>query len=235
MNPPTPAVAPEAAWPHLFRPGAADAPVLVMLHGTGGNEREISGLAAALNPNAAVLAPRGRVQENGLNRWFRRVSEGVFDTADVARRADDLAGFLVWAWDHYALGKRPLVAVGFSNGANIALATALLHPAVLPRVIAFSGMHPLDRVPAGSHSAAGSAGASTVAAGGALDARLAVSDLTASAVLLVNGRSDPMAPLASVQKLATLLHERGARVRQHLRPGTHGITQADIAVAASWL
>lgn len=237
MNAPEPAVAPEAPWPHLFRPGAADAPVLVMLHGTGGNEQEISGLAEALDPNAAVLAPRGRVQENGLNRWFLRLSEGVFDTDDVARRADDLAGFLVWARDHYELGASPLVAVGFSNGANIALATALLHPAVLPRVIAFSGMHPLDRVPAGAVSAAGSAGATTVAAGSALtiDARLAASDLTASAVLLVNGRSDPMAPLASVQKLATLLHQRGAHVRQQLRPGTHGITPADVAAAASWL
>ncbi len=112
-------------WPHLFRPGAADAPVLLMLHGTGGSEQEIGGLAAALNPNSAVLAPRGRVQENGLNRWFRRLSEGVFDTEDVARRADDLAGFLVWAQDHYEVADRPLVAVGFSNGANIALGTAL--------------------------------------------------------------------------------------------------------------
>ncbi|MBG6213031.1 MAG: alpha/beta hydrolase [Cryobacterium sp.] len=229
------AAAPDAPWPHLFRPGAADAPVLVLLHGTGGNEHEVSRLADVLDPNAAVLAPRGRVQENGLNRWFRRLSEGVFDTDDVARRADDLAGFLVWARKHYALGDRHLVAVGFSNGANIALATALLHPEVLARVIAFSGMHPLDRVPTAPDS--GTEPPTAVAAGSehAIDVRLAQTELAASTVLLLNGRQDPMAPLASVQKLVTALVERGATVQQELRPGGHGIAETDIAAAAAWL
>ena len=213
---------PEAEWPHLFRPGSVDAPVLLMLHGTGGDEQQISGLAPALDPQAAVLAPRGRVQENGMNRWFRRRSEGVFDTDDVARRADDLATFLIWARSHYELGDRRLVAVGFSNGANIALATALLHPQVLARVIAFSGMHPLDR-------AAADAGSN------AIDARVAESELAASAVLLRNGTSDPMAPLPSVQRLITVLEQRGAQVQQGLRPGGHGITETDIASAVEWL
>ena len=216
------AVSENAQWPHLFRPGSVDAPVLLMLHGTGGDEQQVSGLAAALDPNAAVLAPRGRVQENGMNRWFKRLAEGVFDTDDVVRRADELAGFLVWARDHYELGDRPLVAVGFSNGANIAIATALLHPEVVPRVVAFSGMHPLDR-------AASNAGPD------ALDAPVAGNELAASALLLLNGRSDPMAPLPSVQKLVTLLEARGARVQQELRPGGHGITETDVAAAVAWL
>ncbi|WP_233201025.1 alpha/beta hydrolase [Cryobacterium sp. M15] len=208
-----------AQWPHLFRPGSVSAPVLLMLHGTGGDEQQVSGLAAALDRNAAVLAPRGRVQENGMNRWFRRLSEGVFDTDDVVRRADELAGFLVWARDHYELGDRSLVAVGFSNGANIALATALLHPEVVPRVIAFSGMHPLDRVASNAKP----------------DARVAGNELAASALLLLNGRSDPMAPLPSVQKLVTLLEARGAQVQQELRPGGHGIAETDVAAAVAWL
>ena len=208
-----------ALWPHLFRPGSVDAPVLLMLHGTGGDEQQVSALAAALDPTAAVLAPRGRVQENGMNRWFRRLAEGVFDTDDVVRRADELAGFLVWARGHYELGDRPLVAVGFSNGANIAIATALLHPEVVPRVVAFSGMHPLDR------------GASSAKP----DAPVAGSELAASALLLLNGRSDPMAPLPSVQKLVTLLEARGARVQQELRPGGHGIAETDVAAAVAWL
>ena len=203
-----------AEWPHLFHPGSVDAPVLLLLHGTGGDEQQISALAGALDPNAAVLAPRGRVTESGMNRWFRRLSEGVFDTDDVARRADDLAGFLVWARNHYDLGDRPLVAVGFSNGANIALATALLHPEVMPRVIAFSGMHPLDA--------------------SELDGT-ELSKLAASALLLLNGDSDPMAPLASVQKLVAVLEQRGAKVRLELRPGGHGITKTDVAAAVAWL
>lgn len=209
--------------------------MLVMLHGTGGNEREISGLADALDPNAAVLSPRGRVQENGLNRWFRRLSEGVFDTEDVVQRADDLAGFLVWARRFYELENRRFVAVGFSNGANIALATALLHPVVLPRVIAFSGMHPLDREWAAPSARVTSLAHTAAGMEHTIDERLAVSDLAASAVLLLNGRSDPMAPLASVQKLVTLLNQRGAQVQQELRPGNHGITQSDVACAVSWL
>jgi phospholipase/carboxylesterase len=204
-----------------------------MLHGTGGNEQQISGLATALDPDAAVLAPRGRVQENGLNRWFRRLSEGVFDIDDVARRADDLAGFLTGARANYALGDRPVIAVGFSNGANIALATALLHPEVLPRVIAFSGMHPLDLASARADQSL--AGHPVATAESTISGRLAASDLTASAVLLLNGRADPMAPLESVQKLVTLLNERGARVQQELRPGSHGITETDVAAAVAWL
>ncbi|WP_104089554.1 MULTISPECIES: alpha/beta hydrolase [unclassified Cryobacterium] len=210
-------------WPHLFRAGSPDAPVLLMLHGTGGDEQQISGLAAALDPTASVLAPRGRAAENGMNRWFRRLSEGVFDTEDVARRADDLAGFLVWARDYYELGDRSLVAVGFSNGANIALALALLHPEVVARVIAFSGMHPLDV----------SADASEVKH--AIGARVAASELAASAVLLLNGHSDPMAPLASVQSLVEVLEAQGARVQQELRAGGHGIAESDVAAAVAWL
>ena len=222
-----------AEWPHLFRAGSAHAPVLLMLHGTGGDEQQISGLATALNPDAAVLAPRGQVQENGLNRWFRRLSEGVFDTDDVARRAHDLAGFLTGARAHYALGDRPIIAVGFSNGANIALATALLHPEVLPRVIAFSGMHPLDLASARAGQLL--AGHPVDTAESTISGRLAASDLTTSALLLLNGRADPMAPLDSVQKLVTLLNERGARVQQELRPGGHGITETDVAAAVAWL
>ncbi|TFB47016.1 alpha/beta hydrolase [Cryobacterium tagatosivorans] len=197
-------------WPHVFRPGSSDRPVLLMLHGTGGNEQEIAGLADALDPAAAVLAPRGRVSEGGLTRWFRRHAEGVFDVDDVVRRAGELAKFIAWARHRYDLGERRIVAVGFSNGANIALATALLHPESADRVVAFSGMFPLD-----DRSVSG--------------------DLSRSEVLLLNGRSDPMAPLPSVTRLVSVLTSHGAEVEQELRDGGHGITATDAAAAASWL
>lgn len=196
--------------PHLFRAGSPDKPVLLMLHGTGGNERDIADLATALDPEAGVLAPRGRVTEGGMLRWFRRHAEGVFDVDDVVRRASDLAGFIAWARRRYELGERRIVAVGFSNGANIALATALLHPEAVGRVVAFSGMFPLDDRPLGG-------------------------DLSQTEVLLLNGRSDPMAPLASVTRLASVLTSRGAEVEQELRDGGHGITATDAAAAAGWL
>lgn len=201
------------SWPHVFHEGAPDHPVLLMLHGTGGTEHDLLALADALDPQSAVLAPRGRATENGMNRWFRRLAEGVFDLDDVEVRAAELADFVTAARGHYALGTRDLVAVGFSNGANAALATALRHPSTVARVIAFSGMHPLPGRVAGT----------------------AVGDLTDSSVLLLNGEMDKMAPLASVDALAEVLLEHGAAVRQVRRSGGHGVTEADVFAAQGWL
>lgn len=200
----------DPAWPHVFRAGSPDRPVLLMLHGTGGNERDIADLAAALDPEAGVIAPRGQVTEGGMLRWFRRHAEGVFDVEDVVRRAGDLAGFIGWARRRYELGERRIVAVGFSNGANIALATALLHPESVGRVVAFSGMFPLDD-------------------------RVLGGDLSQTEVLLLNGSSDPMAPLDSVTRLVSVLTAHGAEVEQELREGGHGITTTDAAAASGWL
>jgi phospholipase/carboxylesterase len=198
-------------WPHLYRPGSSpDAPVLLMLHGTGSNEQDIAGLAADLDPDAAVLAPRGKVTEHGMLRWFRRHAEGVFDVDDVTARAGQLACFIDAAVDHYGIRDRRLIAVGFSNGANIALATALLHPRTLDRVIAFAGMYPLGD-------------------------RDSAADLTGSRILILNGDSDPMAPLASISRLFTGLSRQGTDVEQLLRPGGHGITPTDLAAANAWL
>lgn len=197
-------------WPHLYREGAPDHPVLLMLHGTGSNEQEIAALAAELDPAAAVLAPRGRTQENGMLRWFARRGEGVFDVDDVILRAGELAGFIADAREHYGLRDRMLIAVGFSNGANIALATAMLHPETVGRVIAFSGMYPFgDRAMEGT--------------------------LSGIEFLVLNGRSDPMAPLPSVTNLVSELRCRGADVGQILRDGGHGINRSDLQSAVDWL
>ncbi|TFC44671.1 alpha/beta hydrolase [Cryobacterium shii] len=206
----TPAGLPDLDWPHVYRAGSPAAPVLLMLHGTGGNEQEIVNLADALDPDATVLAPRGRVTEGGMLRWFRRLAEGVFDVDDVVRRSGELAGFIAWARQRYDLGERRLIAVGFSNGANIALATALLHPEALDRVIAFSGMFPLDDRELGT-------------------------DLPRTSVLLLSGRTDPMAPLARAVRVAGVLTARGAQVDHELRDGGHGIAATDVAAALAWL
>jgi phospholipase/carboxylesterase len=198
------------AWPHVYTPGREDAPVLLMLHGTGSNERDIASLAGALNADAGILAPRGRVQEHGMLRWFRRHGEGVFDVDDVIDRSSELAGFIAAAREHYSLGDRRIIAVGFSNGANIALATAVLHPEVLDRVLAFSGMYPLGE-------------------------RTSPAGLVGSRILTVNGDVDPMAPLASVNKLIAELNRHGATVEQVLRPGGHGIAPGDLDAARDWL
>lgn len=199
-----------AAWPHVFVPGEAGAPVLLTLHGTGGTETEITALAAPLDPRASVLSPRGRVREGGASRWFRRMGEGVFDVDDVIERAGELAAFITAARDEYGLGDAPLTAVGFSNGANIALATALLHPGALTRVVAFSGMYPFgDRDPIG--------------------------DATGVELLLLNGTGDPMAPSGSVDALERTATAHGASVTRITRPGGHGIDGSELQAAKEWV
>lgn len=197
-------------WPHLFEAGAAGTPVLLLLHGTGGNEQDLLPLVDRLTPGAGYLAPRGPVREHGLNRWFRRFGEGVFDVDDVIRRAGELAGFIGWARDRYGLGGRPLIAVGFSNGANIALATALLHPDALSTAVAFSGTYPLERR--------------------AIDA-----DLSGSSIALFNGKADAMAPIDSVVRVGSILESRGAEVDRNVREGGHGIHPTEVDGAAAWI
>jgi len=197
-----------ADWPHTFRPGTGA--VVLALHGTGGSEVEIAALAERIVPGAAVLAPRGRVSENGAGRWFRRASEGVFDVDDVVYRADELAGFVEWAIAEYDLSDLPVVAMGFSNGANMALALGMLHPRLVPSIVAFSGMYPFG-------------------------ARTLSQDLGTSRFLLLNGTEDPMAPQPSVDVLAENLVASGAALSRLSRHGGHGILADEIDAAEEWV
>ena len=120
--------------PHVWRPGPGGpdrAGALLLLHGTGGDEHDLLPLAERLAPAAPVLSVRGTVLENGLPRFFRRLAEGVFDEDDLRARVDELAAFLTAAEQEYGVAAGSWTAVGFSNGANIAGAVALLHPGVL--------------------------------------------------------------------------------------------------------
>ena len=199
-----------ATWPHVFVPGEPDAPVVLALHGTGADENDLLGLARTLAPSSPIISPRGLVNEQGMNRWFRRMGEGVFDVEDVIARAAELAGFVTDALSHYELTDRRLIATGFSNGANIATATALLHPGVLNTVVAFSGMYPFgDQDPVG--------------------------DVSAVKLFLANGESDPMAPAGSVAHLEAIATSHGASVTRVTRPGGHGISDEEIVQAQSWL
>src|SRR5512138_3526489 len=108
------------AFQHVFIPAEADdAPTLLMLHGTGGDEHDLLALGRALYPGAALLSPRGQVLENGMPRFFRRLAEGVFDLDDLRRRTHDLAAFVAAASETYQFDPRQVIAAGYSNGANI--------------------------------------------------------------------------------------------------------------------
>lgn len=118
---------------HRYLPSSGESSrVLLLLHGTGGNENDMLSLGRELDPNASLLSPRGNVLENGAPRFFRRFAEGVFDEEDAARRANELADFISAAANEYKFGRDQLIAVGYSNGANIASVMMLLRPESLP-------------------------------------------------------------------------------------------------------
>jgi phospholipase/carboxylesterase len=168
-----------------------------LLHGTGGDERDLLPLRDHLCPGAAVLSVRGTVLENGMPRFFRRLREGVFDEDDLRRQADDLAQFIRTASREYGLEEHSLVAVGFSNGANMASALLLQHPRLLGGAVLLSAMVPFAQPP---------------------DA-----DLSGTLVVISNGERDPMIPAVVTQQLAAQLRECGAEVVELHHPGGHRI------------
>jgi phospholipase/carboxylesterase len=201
-------MAPPASHLHRFEPARAEGrPPLLLLHGTGGDEHDLVPLGRALAPGSALLSPRGKVLENGMPRFFRRLAEGVFDEADLRQRTADLAGFVTETRAAYGIGAP--VAVGFSNGANIAAAMLLLHPGVLSGAILLRAMVPLEDAPAG--------------------------DLGGTPVLILSGAGDPIVPAENAARLAAMLAAAGASVEHRTIAAGHGLSQTDIDLAKAWL
>ncbi len=199
----------ELGFRHRYLPGAGPgAPTLQVLHGTGGNEADLLPLGEALLPGAARLSPRGQVLENGMPRFFRRLAEGVFDLEDLKTRTHELADFVEAAGRAYRLEGPPL-AVGFSNGANIAAAMLLLRPGVLRGALLLRPMVPLvpDPLPV----------------------------LDGVPVGILAGRDDPIVTPEQSQGLAELLRKAGAEVEFSWIGGGHGLTREDLEVAQAWL
>jgi len=193
---------------HRFAPGnRREATPLLLLHGTGGDENDLLPLGEALAPGAPLLSPRGKVLEHGMPRFFRRLSEGVFDEDDVRRRADELADFVEAAAKHYGIGAP--VAVGYSNGANIAAAMLLLRPDVLAGALLLRAMVPLSNPP---HA-----------------------DLSGKPVLIVSGQHDPIIPASNSARLAALLTDAGAAVKHMTLPVGHQLSQADLTIGREWM
>ena|SRR5436190_1516995 len=192
---------------HRFEPGTSTAAPLLLLHGTGGNETDLLPLGKALAPDRALLSPRGKVLENGMPRFFRRLAEGVFDEQDVIKRAHELADFIAEASKAYKLEKP--VAVGFSNGANIAAAILLLRPEALSGAILLRAMVPLAKPPQ--------------------------AELAQTPVLIVSGASDPIIPASNANLLATMLKNAHADVQHVTLPTGHTLTQNDVTLATKWL
>ena len=193
---------------HRFVPGKSTR-TLLLLHGTGGDENDLVDLGRALDPDAALLSPRGKVLENGAPRFFRRLAEGVFDEKDVIARAHELAQFVDDAAKQYKIDMNDLVAVGYSNGANIAAAMLLLGLAKFPQAILFRAMVPLSKID--------------------------VPNLKALRVFISAGQFDPIAQVPIAQRLAQLLESAGAKVTLQIQPGGHDLSPRDVTDAREWL
>lgn len=193
---------------HEFVPGTSNR-TLLLLHGTGGNERDLIPLGRELDPNAALLSPRGKVLEDGMSRFFRRLTEGVFDLEDLKYRANELANFVTSAAKHYGFAADELVAVGYSNGANIAAGMLLLRPEIMHQAILFRAMVPLIPDP--------------------------LPDLSSVRVWIGAGDQDPIVPASETKRLAELVRRAGADVTIRFAKAGHGLTNDDLEAARHWL
>lgn len=195
---------------HRFVPASdvATAPTLLLLHGTGGNENDLIELGRSLAPDANLLSPRGKILENGMPRFFRRLAEGVFDEEDLKLRTDELAEFVSTAAEHYGFASNTVTAVGYSNGANIAASMLLLRPGMLAGAVLLRAMVPL--IPDESR------------------------DLTGTRVFLASGLSDPILPIDNARQLVAMLRTAGAGVEFREIHAGHQLTSAEIDAAREW-
>jgi predicted esterase len=193
-------------WEPASRPGA---PTLLLLHGTGGDESDLLPLGRSLLPGAGLLSPRGNVLEHGAPRFFRRLAEGVFDVPDLHRRTASLADFVEASAAEYGFGLSSVIALGYSNGANIAASLLLSRPSVVAGGVLFRAMVPYE--PSESPNLAG------------------------KRILISAGRQDQMISQSGTARLAEIFRSAGADVELEWQQASHGLVQADLTAAKTFL
>jgi predicted esterase len=200
-----------STFKYRFQPGPdpIKSSTLLLLHGTGGNENDLLPLGSALAPQANLLSPRGQELEEGMPRFFRRFAEGVFDQENLRARTDELATFIRQSAEQHHIDVQRVIAVGYSNGANIAGSLLLRHPHLLQAAILFRPMVPFrpEIMP----------------------------DLSAVKLFLAAGRQDPIVPTQETEHCATLFEEAGAQVTLTWFPQGHNLSYQEIESAQQWL
>jgi predicted esterase len=197
-----------AGYHYEFVPGTSGR-TLLLLHGTGGDEHDLLPLGSMIAPHDALLSPRGTVLENGMPRFFRRLREGVLDVPDLIAKSHDVARFVAAATKEHGLDPTRVVAVGYSNGANLASSMMLQSPATLAGAALIRAMVPYkpDRAP----------------------------DLRGKRVLILAGRRDPYSASPAAETLAAIFQGAGATVETRFADAGHELTAADATAARAWL
>ena len=194
---------------HIFIQGDLRLPVLLLLHGTGGDETDLVELGQSVAPGLPILSVRGKVLENGMPRFFRRLAEGVFDLEDLKVRTEELADFVTKARMQYGFGDKPVIALGYSNGANIAASLLLSRPEILQGAVLLRAMMPFEPKE--------------------------LPDLRGKRILMLSGLIDQIIPAENSKRLAGMLQESGANVDFVLKPTGHGLTQFDFSAIKNWM
>ena len=198
---------------HRFIPPHSNAneskQTLLLLHGTGGTEDDLIPLGNELAPNASILSVRGRVLENGMPRFFRRLEEGVFDLDDLKMRTDELAEFITKSSSKYMFDEKRIIAVGYSNGANIAASLLLRRPESLAGAILFRAMVPYSPT--------------------------VMPDLSNKSIILLEGLYDPIVSTAEAQRLLEIFTNAQSNVTLKWQDSGHNLTNEDIFAAKKWL
>lgn len=194
---------------YIFKKGQANQPLLVLLHGTGGNEESLLAVAEFLNPEASILALRGRINENGALRFFKRQSEGHFDLEDLNQKAADLKRFLETFVAENSNHFQDLILVGFSNGANMAMHLMLQNNSPFQKGILMAPMYPLQT----DHF---------------------TDDKKATSVFISMGQNDPLVSLKACQKVVTEFKNRNANI-QEFWVNSHEVTFDCLKAAQAWL
>ncbi len=194
---------------HIFIEGKdKNAPTLLLLHGTGGNEKDLLPLAEMIAPKASILGVRGNVDENGMPRFFRRVREGVFDEEDLKIRTKDLYEFIEDMSKEYGFDRDQVIAIGYSNGANIAGSLLYHYQDALKGAMLFHAMVPLRNIHLPS--------------------------LDGVPVFIGAGENDPLIPMDETKELAEELRKAGAAVEEYWTKGGHQLTREEVEKAADW-
>ena len=197
---------------HRWIPAEGATTTVLALHGTGADENDLLPLVAAVAPDKNVLSPRGKVSEMGATRFFRRRAEGIFDLEDLTARTHELADFVVAAAGAHGFDPERVVALGYSNGANVAASMLLLRPEVLAGGALLRAMKPFDLE----------------------DVSAQLPDLAAKKILVTLGSHDPIIPARSSEGLVELLRRAGADVSVETSPAGHELVRHDLEATGGW-
>jgi phospholipase/carboxylesterase len=194
---------------HIFNKGQNPTkPTLLLLHGTGGNELDLLPLAGMIDDEANVLSVRGNVLENGMPRFFRRLAEGIFDEEDLIFRTKELNEFLDEAAQKYDFDRDNILAIGYSNGANIAASLLFHYQHALKGAILHHPMVPRKGID--------------------------LPDLTGKSVFIAAGTNDPICSPMESTELQSILEKANAKVELHWENRGHQLTNQEVEAAAKW-